>query len=98
MRQEGMPPTTLSKFQGKTVKKALKNLREAIELYLEDEDAEVPKEAPLLTIIEVSLKKRYLRIRVFYTQLTYVCRLVSIRSFLFVELICDSIFSKCRDS
>ncbi len=43
--------------QGKTVEEALKNLKEAIELYLEDEDAEVPKEASLLTTIEVSLKK-----------------------------------------
>ena len=43
--------------QGETIEEALKNLKEAIELYLEDEDAEVPKEAPFLTTIEVSLKE-----------------------------------------
>jgi len=43
--------------QGETVEEALKNLKEAIELYLEDEDAKIPKETPLLTSIEVSLKK-----------------------------------------
>lgn len=30
--------------QGKTIEKAIKNLREALELYLEDEDASVPEE------------------------------------------------------
>ncbi|RLI79151.1 type II toxin-antitoxin system HicB family antitoxin [Archaeoglobales archaeon] len=39
--------------QGKDVEEALANLKEAIELYLEDEDAELPENAPLLTTIEV---------------------------------------------
>jgi predicted RNase H-like HicB family nuclease len=41
--------------QGKTVESALKNLKEAIELYLEDEDAEVPERRmmPIVTSIEV---------------------------------------------
>jgi len=41
--------------QGKTVEEALKNLKEAIELYLEDEDAEVPERRmmPIVTSIEV---------------------------------------------
>ncbi len=41
--------------QGETVEKALENLREAIELYLEDEDAVVPKPGarPIVTLIEV---------------------------------------------
>lgn len=43
--------------QGKTVEEVLKNLKEAIELYLEDEDAKIPKEIPFLTTIEVSLGK-----------------------------------------
>jgi len=34
--------------QGKTVELALKNLREAIELYLQDEDAKVPQDRGLL--------------------------------------------------
>ena len=41
--------------QGKTVEEALQNLKEAIELYLEDEDAEVPERlmTPLVTSVEV---------------------------------------------
>jgi len=41
--------------QGKTVEEALQNLKEAIELYLEDEDAEVPERlmTPLITSVEV---------------------------------------------
>lgn len=41
--------------QGKTVEEALKNLKEAIELYLEDEDAEVPERRmmPIVTSVEV---------------------------------------------
>ena len=41
--------------QGKTVEEALKNLREAVELYLEDDDVKyrlretAPAEAPILT-------------------------------------------------
>jgi predicted RNase H-like HicB family nuclease len=41
--------------QGKSVEQALRNLREAILLYLEDEDAEVPRQEfkPLVTLVEV---------------------------------------------
>ena len=41
--------------QGKKVEEALSNLKEAIALYLEDEDAKVPKQDfnPLVTLIEV---------------------------------------------
>jgi predicted RNase H-like HicB family nuclease len=42
--------------QGKSVEEALSNLREALELYLEDEDAEKParSEAPIVTIVKVA--------------------------------------------
>lgn len=41
--------------QGKTVEEALNNLKEAIELYLEDEDAQPPSEKspPILTTVSV---------------------------------------------
>ena len=41
--------------QGKTVEEALNNLKEAIELYLEDEDAQLPfeKSPPILTTVSV---------------------------------------------
>jgi predicted RNase H-like HicB family nuclease len=41
--------------QGSTVEEALNNLKEAIELYLEDEDAHVPLEGstPILAIVRV---------------------------------------------
>jgi predicted RNase H-like HicB family nuclease len=41
--------------QGKTVELALKNLREAIELYLQDEDAKVPEVdyRPIVTVVKV---------------------------------------------
>ena len=41
--------------QGATVEKALSNLREAVELYLEDPDARRPAgdQSPLITFIEV---------------------------------------------
>lgn len=39
--------------QGKTVKAALANLKEAVELYLEDEDAPALEGAPIITTIEV---------------------------------------------
>jgi predicted RNase H-like HicB family nuclease len=41
--------------QGKTVELALKNLREAIELYLQDEDAKVPDVdyRPMVTVVKV---------------------------------------------
>jgi predicted RNase H-like HicB family nuclease len=40
--------------QGKTVEKALDNLKEAIELYLEDEDSTLPEQVPFFTVVEVS--------------------------------------------
>lgn len=43
--------------QGRTVEKALDNLREAIELYLEDEDATVPEKTPFFTFVEVAHAK-----------------------------------------
>jgi len=41
--------------QGKTVEKSIDNLKEAIELYLEDEDAIVPASNyhPLVTVVKV---------------------------------------------
>jgi predicted RNase H-like HicB family nuclease len=41
--------------QGKTIELALKNLREAIGLYLQDEDAKVPKVdyRPMVTVVKV---------------------------------------------
>jgi predicted RNase H-like HicB family nuclease len=41
--------------QGKSVESALKNLREAIELYLEDEDAKVTESdyRPMVTVVKV---------------------------------------------
>ena len=41
--------------QGKSIESALDNLREAIELYLEDEDTEAPQSdyRPLVTVVKV---------------------------------------------
>jgi len=41
--------------QGKTVERSIDNLREAIELYLEDEDATAPSSnyRPLVTVVKV---------------------------------------------
>lgn len=39
--------------QGKTVEAAMANLKEAVELYLEDEDAVRPEGTPLVTTLEV---------------------------------------------
>lgn len=41
--------------QGKTQEEALKNLKEAVKLYLEDEDAKIPRRTsePILTFIRV---------------------------------------------
>jgi predicted RNase H-like HicB family nuclease len=43
--------------QGKSVEEALSNLKEALELYLEDEDVEKPSEteAPIVTIVKVDV-------------------------------------------
>lgn len=41
--------------QGSSIDEALANLKEAIELYLEDEDVDIPMEGlrPLITLIDV---------------------------------------------
>ena len=43
--------------QGKNIEEALKNLKEALELYLEDDDLEKPTkaEAPIVTIVKVDV-------------------------------------------
>ena len=43
--------------QGKSVEEALTNLKEALELYLEDEDVAKPSkvEAPIVTIVDVKV-------------------------------------------
>ena len=43
--------------QGKSVEEAVRNLKEALELYLEDEDVEKPSkaEAPIVTIVKVDV-------------------------------------------
>lgn len=41
--------------QGETVEKALANLREALELYFEDEDAAAVPSSPIIAPIEVTL-------------------------------------------
>jgi len=42
--------------QGKSVEEALDNLKEAIELYLEDEEAVIPKEKPTPIVTTVSVE------------------------------------------
>ena len=44
--------------QGKSVEEALSNLKEALELYLKDEDVEKPAEteAPIVTIVKVAVR------------------------------------------
>ena len=51
--------------QGKSVEEALLNLREALELYLEDEDVEKPSrtEAPIVTIVKVASGESSSRVR-----------------------------------
>ncbi len=46
--------------QGKTVEEALSNLKEALELYLADEDVKLPetRERPLVTIIKVEVGEK----------------------------------------
>jgi len=41
--------------QGRSIELALENLREAIELYLEDEDAKIPEtsDRPIVTVVKV---------------------------------------------
>ena len=60
-REEGIYVAICPEFdvasQGKSVEEALKNLKEALELYLEDEDVEKPSkaEAPIVTIVRVDV-------------------------------------------
>ncbi len=46
--------------QGKTVEEALSNLKEALELYLADEDVKLPesRERPLVAIIKVEVNEK----------------------------------------
>ena len=39
--------------QGKTVEEALGNLREALELYFEDDDAPLPMPSPIIAPVEI---------------------------------------------
>ncbi len=43
--------------QGRTVEEAIANLKEAVALYLEDEDVSLPESEPIITTIEVSYDK-----------------------------------------
>ena len=43
--------------QGKTIEEAISNLKEAVSLYLEDEDVNLPDSEPIITTIEVSYDK-----------------------------------------
>ncbi|UCE74607.1 MAG: type II toxin-antitoxin system HicB family antitoxin [Methanomassiliicoccales archaeon] len=43
--------------QGKTIEEAIDNLKEAVSLYLEDEDVNLPDSEPIITTIEVSYDK-----------------------------------------
>ncbi len=47
-------PDTDIASQGQTVDEALDSLKEALQLYFEDEDAKLPSRAPLFTTIEVN--------------------------------------------
>ena len=51
--------------QGKSVEEALKNLKEALELYFEDEDVEkISKaEVPIVTIVKVDISESASRLR-----------------------------------
>jgi len=46
--------------QGKSIEEALKNLKEAVELYFEDEDAKIPEAGhrPIVTIVRVALNEK----------------------------------------
>ena len=60
-REDGLYVALCPEFdvasQGKSVEEALSNLKEALELYLEDEDVEKPSktEAPIVTIVKVDV-------------------------------------------
>lgn len=44
--------------QGDSVEEAIENLKEAIELYLEDEDAKLPVGHPLITAVDINVKHK----------------------------------------
>ncbi|MCP8308577.1 MAG: type II toxin-antitoxin system HicB family antitoxin [archaeon] len=46
--------------QGKSMEEALKNLKEAVELYFEDEDAKMPEVGyrPIVTIVKVTVNEK----------------------------------------
>ena len=48
-------PETGTTTQGESVEEALANLKEATELYLEEFPISIPKEAPILTTIQVPI-------------------------------------------
>lgn len=50
----GLCPELDVASQGATLEQALANLKEAIELYLEGGEVELPTEPPFLTFVEVS--------------------------------------------
>jgi predicted RNase H-like HicB family nuclease len=60
-REDGLYVALCPEFdvasQGKSVEEALRNFKEALELYLEDEDVEKPAEteAPIVTIVKVDV-------------------------------------------
>jgi predicted RNase H-like HicB family nuclease len=47
--------------QGKSVEEALGNLKEALELFLDDEDVEKPSrvETPMLTLVKVDFRRSF---------------------------------------
>ncbi len=46
--------------QGKTVEESISNLKEALELYFEDEDAKIPtsRASPMVTILRIGLNEK----------------------------------------
>jgi predicted RNase H-like HicB family nuclease len=46
--------------QGKTVEDSIANLKEALELYFEDEDAKIPssKSSPMVTVLRIGLNEK----------------------------------------
>ena len=60
-REDGLYVALCPEFdvasQGRSVEEALSNLKEALELYLEDEDVKKPSEteAPIVTIVKVDV-------------------------------------------
>lgn len=49
-------PTTGVASQGDTIDEALKNVKEALELYLEDPDTELPYEINKVTVTRINVK------------------------------------------